>query len=132
MPTDAANLSGLLAQGSSIVNAYDGGTNDGFFVTITSTDQSISELTSNGNSLVSLIVAVTGGTKSLVALPDGLFVAQKLKITMSKNSANFFKVRHGPTYNTDLISGADVTLVPGESISLFWNGSDWEEFTQSN
>jgi hypothetical protein len=121
-----------LAQGSFYRYDYDGGNSEGFFVTIVTTDQGISELTNNGSSVISLIVDVTGGTKGLVALPDGVFVAQQLKITMSKNSANFFVVRHGPTYNTDLISGADVTLIPKESISLFWNGVAWEEFIQSN
>jgi hypothetical protein len=125
-------LGGGLAQGSFYRYEYEGGNSEGFFVAIIANDQGINELTNNGSSVISLIVAVTGGTKSLVALPDGLFVAQKLKITMSKNSADFFKVRHGPTYNTDLISGADVTLVSGESMSLFWNGSDWEEFKQVN
>jgi len=132
LTTDEADLSNLSAQGSSIVNAYDGGNNTCFFVEIIASDQGMVELVNNGNSVVGLLAGLNSGTKNLIALPNGVFVAQKLTISNVKSSSNGLVVRNGSTYNTDLISGADVTLIPGASISLFWNGSDWEEFTQSN
>jgi len=124
--------SSTLAAGSYLISSYNAGSSDVFFVTITANDQFIPELQYNGSHQISMITTVTGSSKNLIALPDGVFIGQILKITLSKNSGFFLTVRQGATYNTDLTTGANTALALGETMSLFWNGTDWEEFKQTN
>lgn len=120
------------AAGSYHRSSWIDGDSSSFFVTITASDQGLPQLAYNGSTVISMTCTVTGSTKDLIALPDGGNVGQKLLITLSKNSAFGLDVKHGSSFNTDLIGGADKTLSAGESISFFWNGADWEEFLQTN
>ena len=120
------------AAGSYSVSRWSDGASNSFFKTITANDQGILELFYNGSPKITMITTVTGSTKNLVALPDGVYVGQQLQIVLSKNSAFFLTIRHGAAFNTDLIGGADITLGLGESLSLTWNGTDWESFVQTN
>jgi hypothetical protein len=130
------NRSGLsattYAAGSYLINRWDTGDSSSFFVTLTASDQGIPELIYNGAPRIALTCTVTGSSKNLIALPDGVFIGQQLQITLSKNSAFNVTIRDGATYNTDLSGSANVTLSQSESLSLFWNATAWEEFIQSN
>lgn len=121
----------VLGAGSFYRPSYlSGGRN--IFFTLASNDQLIPELVYNGWEEISLFLSVSGSSKNIIALPDGAFAGQYLKITLTKNSPFNATLRHGASFNTDLISGANVTLIKGGSISLVWNGTSWEEFSQAN
>lgn len=130
---DYKQLSGnALAAGSYSMTRWNGGDSSSFFVTLAASDQGIPELIYNGSPKITMVTTVTGSSKNLVALPDGVYVGQQLQIVLSKNSAFNVTIRHGSTYNTDLIGAANITLGQGESLSLMWNGTDWESFVQTN
>jgi hypothetical protein len=102
------------------------------YASITAGGQAIPELSYNGSPKISLITTAPNSTVTLTALPDGIFTGQVITVTLSKNSNSFLTIAHGASGNTDLIGAANVTLGKGESMSLFWNGSAWEEFLQTN
>lgn len=130
---DYDQLSGnTLASGSYSISKWSTGHSSSFFVTLTAGDQGIPELIYNGSPKITMVATVTGSSKNLVTLPDGVYVGQQLQIVLSKNSAFNVTIRHGSTYNTDLIGAANITLGQGESLSLMWNGTDWESFVQTN
>lgn len=126
-------LSGnTLTSDSYSITRWSQGDSSTLFASISAGGQAIPELAYNGSPKISLIATVPNSTVTLAALPDAIFTGQVITVTLSKNSNSFLTIAHGASGNTDLISAADVTLGKGESMSLFWNGSAWEEFLQTN
>ena len=126
-----AFATGTLSADSYYKYTYQGGSSDFFSQQITASAEGLPALSYNGSSVISGFFDVTGN-KNLRILPDGIFIGQRINIISSKNSAANLTVLNGATGNTDLISGANVALLPGQTMPLYWNGSSWEEFKQSN
>lgn len=71
--------------------------------------------------------SVSGGSRTLAALPPGAFLGQQLVIFVAAAGGNTLTINHGTAAKTSLVGSVAKVLGGLGTCQLFWDGSNWTE-----